>query len=484
MTERHDIYQNPLADRYAGPEMARLFSDKNRHTTWRKLWIALAEAEQELGLKNITGAQIDEMRGNQDDIPYDKIRRLEAKIRHDVMAHLRVFGDQCPTARPIIHLGATSAYVLDNTDLIIMRNALEIIRQRLAGVIDALSKQAATHRDLVTLGFTHYQPAQLTTVGKRVCLWLQDFLLDLEEMEHRVETLKFRGVKGATGTQDSFMALIDGDSGKVKRLEQLVAEKMGFSASYPVTGQTYSRKVDSQVLALLSGIAQSAHKFSNDIRLLQNLREAEEPFEAEQVGSSAMPYKRNPVLSERIASLARLVMCGSLNPVFTASGQWFERTLDDSANRRISIPEAFMATEGLLNLAHNIAAGLVVNAKIIERHVRDELPFLATERILMAAVKAGGDRQALHERIRLHSMEAVRLIKEKGKDNDLLDRIANDPEFPAVTGRGQLDLDKVLEPKNFIGRAPDQVDDFLKDTVAPVLKKYKDLIEEPVKLTV
>jgi adenylosuccinate lyase len=482
LTERHETYQNPLSDRYAGPEMARLFSDKNRHTTWRRLWIALAEAEQELGLKNVTTAQIDEMRKNQDDIPYDQIRSLEAKIRHDVMAHLRVFGDQCPAARPIIHLGATSAYVLDNTDLIIMRNALEIIRQRLAGVIDALSKQAATHRDLVTLGFTHYQPAQLTTVGKRVCLWLQDFLLDLEELEHRVETLKFRGVKGATGTQDSFMALMEGDSDKIKKLERLVAEKMGFSASYPVTGQTYSRKVDSQVLALLSGIAQSAHKFSNDIRLLQNLREAEEPFEAEQVGSSAMPYKRNPVLSERIASLARLVMCGSLNPVFTASGQWFERTLDDSANRRISIPEAFMATEGLLNLVHNIAAGLVVNTKIIERRVRDELPFLATERILMAAVKAGGDRQALHERIRQHSMEAVRLIKEEGKDNDLLDRIANDPEFPAVTGRGQLD--KALKPKNFIGRAPDQVDDFLKDTVAPVLKKYKQLIKEPVKLHV
>ncbi|MCQ4573844.1 MAG: adenylosuccinate lyase [Candidatus Brocadiales bacterium] len=482
MTERHDTYRNPLADRYAGPEMARLFSDNNRHTTWRRLWIALAEAQHEIGLKNITGAQIDEMKAHLEDIPYDEVRKLESRIRHDVMAHLRVFGEQCPGAKPIMHLGATSAYVLDNTDLIIMRGALEIIKKRLAGVIDALSKQAGTHRDLVTVAFTHYQPAQLTTVGKRACLWLQDFLLDLEDLEYRVGTLKFRGVKGATGTQDSFMALLDGDSGKIKRLEELVAKKMGFSASYPVTGQTYSRKIDSQALALLSGIAQSAHKFSNDVRLLQNLREAEEPFEAEQVGSSAMPYKRNPVLSERTASLARLVICGSLNPAFNAAGQWFERTLDDSANRRISIPETFMATEGLLTLVHNVAAGLKVNPNIIEHHVRSELPFLATERILMAAVKGGGDRQELHERIRVHAMEAVRLIKEGATDNDLLDRIAGDPKFSAFIDRKQLD--QVLDPGKFVGRAPEQVDDFLKDTVAPVLKRHKHLIEKPVKLTV
>ncbi|MEE9200153.1 MAG: adenylosuccinate lyase [Candidatus Brocadiales bacterium] len=479
MTERHDTYQNPLVDRYASPEMARLFSDRNRHATWRRLWIALAEAEHELGLKNVTKAQIDEMKAHVDDIPYDKVRELESRIRHDVMAHLRVFGQQCPTAGPIMHLGATSAYVLDNTDLIIMREGLEIIKKRLLGVIDALSKQARTHRDLVTVAFTHYQPAQLTTVGKRVCLWLQDFLLDLEEMEHRVGALKFRGVKGATGTQESFMALLDGDSGKIKKLEELVANKMGFNASYPVTGQTYSRKIDSQALALLSGIAQSAHKFSNDIRLLQNLRQAEEPFEAEQVGSSAMPYKRNPVLSERIASLARLVICNSLNPAFNAAGQWFERTLDDSANRRISIPEAFLATEGLLNLVHSVAAGLTVNPKIIDRHVRHELPFLATERILMAAVKAGGDRQALHERIRVHAMEAARLIKEGGNDNNLLDRIANDPAFSSVVDKKQLD--QLLEPAKFVGRAPEQVDDFLKETVAPILKKYKHLAEKPVK---
>ena len=482
MPEKHDTYQNPLVDRYASPEIACLFSDKNRHTTWRRLWIALAEAEHEVGLKSITKAQIDEMKAHLDDIPYDKVRELESRIRHDVMAHLRVFGEQCPTARPIMHLGATSAYVLDNTDLIIMCSALDIIKRRLMGVIDALSKQARAHRDLVTVAFTHYQPAQLTTVGKRVCLWLQDFLLDLEDLEYRVKTLKFRGVKGATGTQDSFMALMDGDSGKIKKLEELVAKKMGFSASYPVTGQTYSRKIDSQILAILSGMAQSAHKFSNDVRLLQNLREAEEPFEAEQVGSSAMPYKRNPVLSERIASLARLVICGSMNPAFTAAGQWFERTLDDSANRRISIPEAFLATEGLLNVAHNIAAGLKINPKIIERHVKDELPFMATERILMESVKGGGDRQALHERIRIHAMESARLIKEEGKDNDLLDRIARDPAFSTVLSKKQLD--QILEPRKFIGRAPEQVDDFLKDAVAPVLKRYKHLVDKPVRLTV
>lgn len=480
MPEKHDTYQNPLIGRYASREMSHLFSDKNRHITWRKLWIALAEAELELGVKNISRTQIDEMKARLEDIPYDEVRRLESQIRHDVMAHLRAFGEQCPSARPIIHLGATSAYVLDNADLIIMRSALDIIGRRLIGIIDALSRFAQEHRELVTVAFTHYQPAQLTTVGKRACLWLQDFLLDLEDLEHRLQTLKFRGVKGATGTQDSFMALLNGDSEKVKRLEALVAEKMGFSASYPVTGQTYSRKIDSQILGLLSGVAQSAHKFSNDIRLLQNLREVEEPFEAEQVGSSAMPYKRNPVLSERIASLARFVICGSLNPAFTAAGQWFERTLDDSANRRISIPEAFLATEGLLNVTHNVAARLKVYPKIIQRRVRDELPFLATERILMEAVKCGGDRQALHERLRVHAMESAMLIREAGRENDLLDRIASDPAFSAVRGR----LSQILEPRRFIGRAPEQVDEFLKEAVAPVLERHKHLIEQPVGLTV
>lgn len=480
MPEKRDTYQNPLVDRYASPEMAELFSDKSRHIIWRRLWIALAEAEHELGVKRISKAQIDEMRAHQEDIPYEEVRKLESRIKHDVMAHLRVFGEQCPGASPIIHLGATSAYVLDNADLIIMRDALDIIRRRLVGVISALSRQASTHKNLVTVAFTHFQPAQLTTVGKRVCLWLQDFLFDLEDLEHRLGTLKFRGVKGATGTQASFMALLDGDSIKMKQLEELVAEKMGFSVSYPVTGQTYSRKIDSQILALLSGMAQSAHKFSNDIRLLQNLREAEEPFEEEQVGSSAMPYKRNPVLSERITSLARLVMCGSLNPTFTAAGQWFERTLDDSANRRISIPEAFLATDGLLNITHNVVAGLKVYPKMIERRVREELPFLATERILMEAVKRGGDRQALHERIRVHAMESVKLIKEKGGDNDLLDRIAHDPAFSTIKEQ----FDQILEPRNFIGRAPEQVDDFLKKTVSPVLERYKQLVEDPVRLTV
>ncbi|HHT9118468.1 MAG TPA: adenylosuccinate lyase [Candidatus Hypogeohydataceae bacterium YC38] len=480
MQERHDTYQNPLVDRYASLEMAQLFSDKRRHILWRKLWIALAEAEHELGLPMVSRAQIEEMRQHEENIDYDKVREIESRLRHDVMAHLQAFSLQCPKAKPIIHLGATSAFVLDNTDLILMRDGLEILRRRLASVLSTLAQQAKKHQHLITVAFTHYQPAQLTTVGKRVCLWLQDFLLDMEDLEYRLERLRFQGAKGATGTQASFMALFEGDEEKVKRLEELVAQKMGFKGSYPITGQTYTRKVDSQVLCLLAGIGQSAHKFSNDIRLLQNLQEMEEPFEAEQVGSSAMPHKRNPVMSERIAGLARFVICGSLNPAFNAAGQWFERTLDDSANRRLAIPETFLATEGLLNLVHNVAAGLRAYPKVIERRVRQELPFLATERILMEATKADGDRQLLHERLRVHAMESARLVKEEGRDNDLLERIASDPSFSSI----KTQLPSLLNPRDFVGRAPQQVEEFLKERVAPLLERYKSLIEEPIKLSV
>lgn len=480
MQERHDTYQNPLVDRYASGEMAQLFSDRRRHILWRRLWIALAEAEHELGLSVVSKAQIEQMRQHAEDINYDTVRELESRLRHDVMAHLKAFGLQCPSASPIIHLGATSAYILDNADLILMREGLGILSRRLVSIINALAQLAERHKDLATIAFTHYQPAHLTTVGKRACLWLQDFLFDLEDLQYRLKNLRLRGAKGAVGTQASFMALFEGDEKKVKKLEALIAQKMGFEGAYPVTGQTYSRKVDSQVLYLLAGMAQSAHKFSNDIRLLQNLREMEEPFEAEQVGSSAMPHKRNPILSERVASLARFVICESLNPAVTASSQWFERTLDDSANRRLTLPEAFLATEALLNVVHNIVVGLKVYPRIIERHVREELPFLATELILMEATRAGGDRQLLHERLRVHAMESSRLIKEEGKDNDLLERITQDPAFSAIRPR----LAGLLDPKHFIGRSPQQVEEFLKEKVGSVLEKYKGSIEMPVKLTV
>jgi adenylosuccinate lyase len=460
--------------------MVHTFSEKRKHILWRKLWIALAEAEHELGLPMVTRDQIEEMRQHAEDIDYEKVREIESRIRHEVMAHLHAYGLQCPKAKPIIHLGATSAYILDNADLIIIREGLEILRRRLIGVLNDLAQQAWRHRSLVTMAFTHYQPANLTTVGKRISLWLQDFVLDLEELEFRLRNLRFHGARGAVGTQASLMALFDEEEEKVKALENLVAEKMGFKESYPLASQTYPRKVDAQVLACLSGMAQSAHKMTNDLRLLQNLREMEEPFEAEQVGSSAMPQKRNPILSERAAGLARYVLCSSLNPAFTAAGQWLERTLDDSSNRRLSLPGAFLATEALLNLAHNIATGMTVFPKIIDRHVREELPFLAMERILMEATKLGGDRQLLHERLRVHAMEATRVIKEEGGENDLLERIAGDPAFSAIKDR----LPSLLEPRGFIGRAPQQVEEFLKGVVEPLLKRYKDLIETPIQIRV
>ena len=480
MEEKPVTYQDPLVGRYASPEMVHAFSEKRKHILWRRLWIALAEAEHELGLQTVSRDQIEEMRLHVEDIDYEKIREIEARTRHEVMAHLHAYGLQCPKARPIIHLGATSAYVLDNADLIIISEGLEILRRRLVGVINELAQQSWRHRSLVTVAFTHYQPASLTTVGKRMGLWLQDFLLDLRELEFRQENLRFHGARGAVGTQASFMALFDEEEEKVKALEGLVAGKMGFKESYPLAGQTYPRKVDAQVLACLSGIAQSAHKMTNDVRLLQNLREMEEPFEAEQVGSSAMPQKRNPILSERVAGLARYVLSSSLNPAFTAASQWFERTLDDSSNRRLSLPGAFLATEALLSLVHNIAAGMTVYPRMIDRHVREELPFLATERILMAAAKLGGDRQLLHERLRVHAMEAGRVIKEEGAENDLLERIASDPAFSNIKER----LPSLLEPRNFVGRAPQQVEEFLKGVVEPLLMRYKDLIEKPVQIRV
>ncbi|HHT9120650.1 MAG TPA: adenylosuccinate lyase [Candidatus Hypogeohydataceae bacterium YC41] len=471
--------QDPLVGRYASPEMVHAFSEKRKHILWRKLWIALAEAEHELGLPMISKDQIEEMRQHVEDIDYEKVREIEARIRHEVMAHLHAYGLQCPRAKPIIHLGATSAYILDNADLIIIREGLEILRRRLVGVINELAQQAQNHRHLVTVAFTHFQPASLTTVGKRISLWLQDFVLDLEELEFRLQNLRFHGARGAVGTQASLMALFDEEE-KVNALEGLVAEKMGFKELYPVAGQTYPRKVDAQVLACLSGIAQSAHRMANDLRLLQNLKEMEEPFETEQVGSSAMPQKRNPVLSERLTGLARYVLCSSLNPAFTAASQWFERTLDDSSNRRLSLPGTFLATEALLNLVHNIAAGTTVYPKIIDRHIREELPFLAMERILMEAAKVGGDRQILHERLRVHAMQATRVIKEEGGENDLLERIASDPAFAAIKER----LPSLLEPRNFIGRAPQQVEEFLQGVVEPLLKRYKDLIEKPIQIKV
>lgn len=480
MQENNATFQDPLVGRYASPEMVQAFSEKSKHILWRRLWIALAEAEHELGLPMVTKDQIEEMKQHVEDIDYEKIKDIEARIRHEVMAHLHAYGLQCPKAKPIIHLGATSAYILDNADLLIIREGLKILRRRLVGVINELAQQAWRHRSLVTMAFTHYQPANLTTVGKRISLWLQDFVLDLEELESRLQNLRFHGARGAVGTQASLMALFDEDEEKVKALESLVAEKMGFKESYPVAGQTYPRKVDAQVLGCLSGIAQSTHKMTNDIRLLQNLKEVEEPFETEQVGSSAMPQKRNPILSERAAGLARYVLCSSLNPAFTVASQWLERTLDDSSNRRLSLPDAFLATEAILNLVHNISAGMTVYPKMIDRHVREELPFLAMERILMEAVKVGGDRQLLHERLRVHAMQATRIMKEEGGENDLLERIASDPAFSAIKER----LPSLLDPGNFIGRAPQQVDEFLKTVVEPLLKRYKDFVEKPVQIKV
>ena len=470
--KRFEKYQSPLVERYGSEEMSYNYSDKLKYSTWRKLWIALAETQRNLGVKAITKKQIEEMIKFRDRINFDVAKKHEIRVKHDVMAHVLAFGEQCPGANPIIHLGATSAFVQDNTDLILIRNGMKILLKKLINIINALVTFAKKNRDVITLGYTHYQPAQLTTVGKRACLWMQDFILDIEDTEYRIDNLKFRGAKGTIGTQNSFMALFNNDEEKVKRLDREIAKKLGFDKIFPVTGQIYTRKVDSQISDVLSGIAQSAHKFANDIRLMHNLREMEEPFEKQQIGSSAMPYKRNPMRCERITSLSRYVICNSMNPDLTSSAQWFERTLDDSANRRLVLPEMFLATDSILNIVLNVARGLVIYPKMIERHVRQELPFMASESILVEAVKAGGDRQKLHEKIRKYSMEASKFIKEKGIDNDLLERIIKDKDFACIKEK----ISDILNPKNFIGRAPKQVDEYITKGANPLLRRYKDLI--------
>ncbi len=466
-------YESPLASRYASDEMLYLFSPDKKFSTWRKLWIALARAEKTLGLA-ITDEQIAEMEAHIYDIDYAYAAEMEKKLRHDVMAHVHTYGKAAPGAMPIIHLGATSCYVGDNTDIILMREGLELIRAGLVNLIALLADFADRYKSLPTLGFTHFQPAQLTTVGKRASLWLNDFLSDLQETEHRIGTLCLLGSKGTTGTQASFMELFDGDHEKIRRMEALIAEEMGFDRVVPVSGQTYSRKTDYQVLSVLSGIAQSASKFATDIRLLSHLKEVEEPFEGKQIGSSAMPYKRNPMRCERVCSLARYVIADAANPAVTASAQWFERTLDDSANKRISIPEAFLATDAILNICSNVAGGLKVYEKVIRKHIMEELPFMATENIMMDAVKLGGDRQQLHERIRVHSIAAGAVVKEQGLPNDLISRIAADPMF----GLTEAQIREKLVPEAYIGRAPQQVTDFLEEYVKPVLEKNRELIRK------
>ena len=464
-----NIYSNPLAERYSSKEMLENFSPNKKFSTWRKLWVALAEAEKELGL-NITDEQIQEMKENIYNIDYELAAKKEAEFRHDVMAHVHTFGTQAPKAMPIIHLGATSAFVGDNTDLIQIKDGLDIIKTKLVNVIAEMSKFAMEYKDLPTLGFTHFQAAQLTTVGKRATLWLQSLLLDLEELEFREKTLRFRGVKGTTGTQASFKELFNDDFSKVKELDEKITEKMGFDKRFLVAGQTYDRKVDSETMNLLANIAQSAHKFTNDLRLLQHLKEIEEPFEKKQIGSSAMAYKRNPMRSERISSLAKFVITLQQSTAMTASTQWFERTLDDSANKRLSLPQAFLAVDAILIIWKNVLDGLVVYPKMIEKHIMAELPFMSTEYIIMECVKNGGDRQELHERIRVHSMEAGRMVKVEGKENDLIERILNDKGF-------NLDKERLLEilaPKNFIGFAPEQTEEFVNIEIKPILEKYRD----------
>lgn len=461
-------YNTPLNSRYASKEMSYLFSDEMKFKTWRKLWVALAEGEKQLGV-NITQAQIDELKSYVDDVNYEVAEEKEKEIRHDVMSHVYAYGVQCPAAKGIIHLGATSCYVGDNTDLIVMREAMLLIKKKLVNVVSKSSNFALKYKDVPTLGFTHLQPAQLTTVGKRATLWIQELIMDLENLDFVIEKMKLRGVKGTTGTQASFMNLFDNDEKKVKDLDKYVANKMGFEDTYPVTGQTYSRKLDSIILNTLSEIAQSAYKFSNDLRLLQNMKEVEEPFEKSQIGSSAMAYKRNPMRSERISALSRYIIINSLNPAITASTQWFERTLDDSANKRISVAEAFLALDGVLNLYTNIAGNMVVYEKVITAHVNSELPFMATENILMEAVKRGGDRQELHESIRVHSMAAARRVKEEGLNNDLIERIINDDSFKM----SKEEILAVIDPVKFVGRAPSQVVDFIDEYVNPILEANK-----------
>lgn len=474
-----DIYENPLITRYTSREMAHVFSSDVKFTTWRALWIALAEAEKDLGLP-ITEDQIAELKKYKDDINYEEAEKREKETRHDVMSHVYAYGLQCPTAKPIIHLGATSAYVGDNTDIIVYKKAMEIIKEKLINLMFRLSKFALTYKALPTLGFTHFQAAQLTTVGKRATLWLQDFYFDYLECTRLIEELPLLGVKGTTGTQASFVELFDGDMEKVKQLDQLVVTRLGFKKSIPVSGQTYTRKLDYSILAMLSGIGQSVHKMTNDIRLLQHLKEVEEPFESKQIGSSAMAYKRNPMRSERSASLARFVMNCADNAANTASTQWFERTLDDSANRRIVIPQSFMAADGMLDICRNISTGLIVHEKVIRQRIMSEIPFMATENILMEAVKKGGDRQELHERIREHSMRAGIRVKDEGLDNDLLQRIAEDEAF----GLSLEDVQGLLNPQDYIGRSAEQTEEFIEEYIKPIIEEGKDYINGEVELRV
>ena len=472
-----DRYQSPLSERYASKEMQYIFSPDMKFRTWRMLWIALAETEKELGLSQngvlvITDEQIDELKAHAEDINYEVAKEREKKVRHDVMSHVYAYGQQCPKAAGIIHLGATSCYVGDNTDIIVMTEALRLVKKKLINVMKVLSDFAEEYKGLPTLAFTHFQPAQPTTVGKRACLWLQEFLLDYEELEFVLSNMKLLGSKGTTGTQASFLELFNGEQETIDKIDPMIAKKMGFEACYPVSGQTYSRKIDTRVLNVLSGIAASAHKMSNDIRLLQHLKEIEEPFEKNQIGSSAMAYKRNPMRSERIASLARFVMVDALNPAITSATQWFERTLDDSANKRLSIPEGFLAVDGILDLCLNVVDGLVVYPKVIEKRLMSELPFMATENIMMDAVKKGGNRQELHERIRELSMKAGRNVKVEGKENNLLELIAADPEF----NMSIEELQKTMEPSKYVGRSKEQVEAFLFDFVRPILEENADVL--------
>ncbi len=475
----HNLYQNPLIDRYSSKEMLAIFSPQKKFSTWRRLWIALAESEKELGLP-ITDEQINEMKANVDNIDFERAGEFEAKLRHDVMAHVHTFGEQCPKAMPIIHLGATSAYVGDNTDIIVLREGLQLVRDKIAILIDKLASFAEENKSVATLGFTHYQPAQLTTVGKRATLWMMDLVMDLEDIEFLIAQLKLRGVKGTTGTQASYLKLFNGDHEKVKDLEKRVAQKMDFEASMPVTGQTYTRKIDAKALQVLSGVAMSLHKMTNDIRLLQNLKEIEEPFGKNQIGSSAMAYKRNPMRSERISSLSKYVMALSQSPQMVAATQWFERTLDDSANKRLAVAEGFLAMDACLDIANNVTTGMVVYPKVIEKHILEELPFMVTENIIMEAVKKGGDRQELHEAIRVHSMEAGKQVKVEGKPNDLLERIEKDSLF----NLSHEDMSKLLNPNDYIGRSSEQVDEFIAEWVSPMRKKYKDCLNREVVLKV
>jgi adenylosuccinate lyase len=477
MADNKTLYVSPLVERNASKEMAELFGAQKKFSTWRRIWLELAKAQKKLGL-DINMGQINEMARHLDDINFKRAAEYEKKLRHDVMAHIHTFAEAAPKAAPIIHLGATSCDITDNADLIIIRDALQIIVAKLAAVINLLARFAKKYRLLPTLGFTHYQPAQLTTVGKRATLWCYEFAIDLKEIEHRLETLPFRGIKGTTGTQASFLALFDGDHKKVERLDKMVAAAFGFKKTCAVTGQTYQRKIDTLVINTLASIAQSAHKFCNDIRLLANLKEIEEPFEKSQVGSSAMPYKRNPMRCERVTALARFILSLATSPAMTASQQWLERTLDDSANRRIVIPEAFLAVDGILEILTNILDGLVVYPKVIASHVAAELPFMATENILMAAVKAGGNRQKLHERIRIHSHAAAEQVKKFGKPNDLIERLKNDSAFARV------DFKKVLNPNDYIGRAPQQVDEFIRNIATPIRRKYRRELSRKVELNV